>query len=127
MGLSMKKLFKSLLVVSVLFFFSSQVAMAQSYPFASGEKFVGGLTNVVTGIAELPKNMIIATEENGLPYGMTVGFATGIMHTVGRTLVGALDLVTFMIPTGSSVAPLYIWDNFHSETVYGTYYNTRER
>jgi len=123
----MKKLFKSLLVVSVLFFFSSQVAMAQSYPYASGEKFVGGITNVVTGFVELPKNMINATEERGLPYGMTVGFATGIMHTVGRTLVGALDLVTFMIPTGSSVAPLYIWNNFHSETVYGTYYNTSER
>lgn len=123
----MKKLFKSLLVVSILFFFSSQVAMAQSYPYASGEKFVGGLTNVVTGFVELPKNMINATEERGLPYGMTVGFATGIMHTVGRTLVGALDLVTFMIPTGSSVTPLYIWNNFYSETAYGTYYNTSER
>ena len=123
----MKKLFKSLLLVSVLYFFSSQVAMAQSYPYASGEKLVGGITNVVTGFVELPKNMIIATEENGLPYGMTVGFATGIMHTVGRTVVGALDLVTFMIPTGSSVTPLYIWNNFYSETTYGTYYNTSER
>jgi len=125
MGLSMKKLFKSLLVVSVLFFLSSQSAMAQSYTYASGEKFVGGLTNVVTGFVELPKNLINATEERGLPYGMTVGLATGIMHTVGRTVVGALDLVTFMIPTGSSVSPVYIWEDFQYETTYGTYDTSR--
>jgi putative exosortase-associated protein (TIGR04073 family) len=125
MGLSMKKLFKSLLVVSVLFFLSSQSAMAQSYTYASGEKFVGGLTNVVTGFVELPKNLINATEERGLPYGMTVGLATGIMHTVGRTVVGALDLVTFMIPIGSSVSPVYIWEDFHYETTYGTYDTSR--
>jgi putative exosortase-associated protein (TIGR04073 family) len=125
MGLSMKKLFKSLLVVAVLFFLSSQSAMAQSYMYSSGEKFVGGLTNVVTGVVELPKNLINSTEERGLPYGMTVGLATGIMHTVGRTVVGALDLVTFMIPIGSSVSPVYIWNDFHYETTYGTYDTSR--
>ena len=123
----MKKLFKSLLVVSALFFFSSQVAMAQSYPYMSGEKFVVGVANVATGFVELPKNMIIASGEKGVPYGMTVGLVTGIIHTVGRTVVGALDVATFFLPTGPSVSPPYIWNNFYNETTYGTYYSTRER
>lgn len=122
----MDKLFKSLLVVSVLYFFSSQVAMAQSYPYASGEKFVSGIANVATGFVELPKNVIIATGENGLPYGMTIGLVTGIIHTVGRTVIGALDVVTFLLPTGPSVNPPYIWYDFYTETNYGAYY-TKER
>ena len=118
----MEKLFKSFLVVSALFFFSSQAAMAQSYQYLAGEKLGSGFANVATGIAELPKNMIIATEKNGLPYGMTVGLFTGIIHTVGRTVIGALDVATFLIPTGPSVYPTYIWNDFHNETTYGSNY-----
>jgi putative exosortase-associated protein (TIGR04073 family) len=126
MGLSMEKLFRSLLAVFVLYFFASQAAMAQSYPYASGEKFVSGIANVATGFVELPKNIVISSGENGVPYGMTVGLVTGIFHTVGRTVIGALDMVTFLIPTGPSVSPPYIWNNFYNETTYGSsYYSIR--
>ncbi len=118
----MEKLFKSFLVLFALSFLFSQAAMAQSYQYVAGEKLVSGIANVTTGIAELPKNMIMVTEEKGLPYGMTVGLFTGIIHTVGRTVVGALDVATFLIPTGPSVYPSYIWDDFYRETTYGSKY-----
>lgn len=118
----MGKLFKCFLVVSALFLSYSQMAMAQSYQYVAGEKLVTGLANAATGIAELPKNIIIVTHEKGLPYGMTIGLFTGIIHTVGRTVIGALDVATFLIPTGPSISPPYIWNDFYRETTYGSKY-----
>lgn len=54
---------------------------------------------------------------------MTIGVVTGVVHTIGRTVVGLLDVVTFMIPTGpSSVQPQYVWNDFSRETTYGSRY-----
>lgn len=119
----MKNIFKLLMVVSVLFFLSSQIAAAQSYQNIAGEKLVSGIANVATGVVELPKNIVLTSKNKGIPYGMTVGVFTGIGHTIGRTVVGLLDVVTFMIPTGpSSVQPQYVWENFSRETTYGARY-----
>ncbi len=111
-----------MLAIAILCLFFSQSTMAESYQSASGKKMVSGLSNVVTGVAELPKNIIISTKYHGVPYGMTVGVATGVMHTVGRTVIGALDLITFMIPTGPSISPPYIWEDFSTETSYGSHF-----
>lgn len=119
----MKKIFKLLMAVSVLFILSSQAAVAQSYQNIMSEKFVSGITNVATGVAELPKNVILASKEKGVPYGMTIGVVSGVAHTFGRTVVGLFDVITCMIPTGpSSIQPQYVWNNFSSETTYGTRY-----
>jgi putative exosortase-associated protein (TIGR04073 family) len=122
----MMKIIKPVLVVSILCLFFSQSAMAytannstsESYPSAAGEKLVSGLANVVTGVGEIPKSLIIYTRDNGVGYGMTVGLAAAIMHTLGRTVFGALDVVTFMFPTGPSVSPSFIWNDFSTETAY---------
>lgn len=124
------KVLKPVLVVSILCLFFSQSAMAytanspasESYSYASGEKLVSGLANVVTGVAEIPKSLIIYTRDNGVGYGVTVGLAAAIMHTVGRTLFGALDVVTFMLPTGPTVSPSFIWNDFSTETSYVSSY-----
>lgn len=42
------------------------------------------------------------------------------MHTLGRTLAGTYDLVTFMIPTQSLVHPEYVWNDFGKETTVST-------
>lgn len=93
--------------------------MAQSYPVAASEKLVNGIANAATGFVELPKTIILTSRRDGAAYGLTVGFVTGIMHAVGRTLFGALDAVTFFIPTQSTVRPSYIWQDFDKETTYG--------
>ncbi len=114
----MKQMFKSLPILLALFFFVPYIAMAQSYPTKVGEKLGNGIANVVTGVVEIPKTMIITSQKRGPAYGMTAGFMTGIVHMLGRTLSGAVDLATFMIPTRPLVNPDYIWNNFNRETSY---------
>jgi putative exosortase-associated protein (TIGR04073 family) len=114
----MNNLFRLLLVTFVLFTFSPQMAMAYTYPTKVGEKFGSGLANVVTGVAEIPKTMMVTSKREGVAYGVTAGFFTGIVHMVGRTLTGAVDIATFFVPTTPIVRPQYIWDDFDRETTY---------
>lgn len=115
----MNKTIKLSLMLSFLFIFSSQATAADSSFSKSGEKLLIGISNVATGLVELPKNIILKSEQEGVFYGVTVGLAAGIMHSVGRTAMGILDVVTFIIPTSSSVSPDYVWQNFDRETTYG--------
>ncbi len=108
----------SIIIFSILFFFSSQAVAADSYFGNSSEKFVSGIANAVTGWVELPKNIILTTQKEGPLYGVTIGLGMGIMHTVGRSLVGVLDAATFFIPTKPSVNPPFIWQDFSRETSY---------
>jgi putative exosortase-associated protein (TIGR04073 family) len=114
----MKNTFKSLLILSALFFFSPQAAMAHDYVEGVGDKLAHGIANTVTGIGEIPKNIIIETNEKGLAYGIPVGFFTGLVHGVGRTLTGVVDLVTFVIPTKPIIEPDFIWENWDKKTHY---------
>lgn len=107
-----------------LFYILPQAAMAergvtQSYPAAASEKLVNGIANAATGFVELPKNIILNSQREGAAYGLTVGLLTGILHTIGRTVFGALDAATFLIPTQPTVRPPYIWQDFYKETTYG--------
>jgi putative exosortase-associated protein (TIGR04073 family) len=113
------------LLIFALFFFTPYLAMAHSYPAKVGEKLGIGIANVVTGPAEIPKTMVITSRTQGLGYGMTAGFMTGIVHMLGRTLSGALDLATFMIPTRPIVRPDLIWKNFDRETSYNPSWQMR--
>jgi putative exosortase-associated protein (TIGR04073 family) len=118
MGFSMNNIFRLLLVTFVLFTLSPQMVMAYTYPTKVGEKLGNGLANVVTGVAEIPKTMIVTSKREGVAYGMTAGFFTGIVHMVGRTLTGAVDIATFFVPTTPIVRPPYIWEDFDRETTY---------
>lgn len=114
----MKKIFQSLLVIFVLFFSGPYAAMADSYPENVVRKFENGAANAVSGFMEIPKNVMIASREEGPLYGMTFGLVAGILHTVGRTLYGILDMATFMIPTQPMVEPEYIWNDFDTMTTF---------
>ena len=114
----MKKIFQSLLMLSVLFFSSPYAAMADSYPENVVRKFENGVANAVSGFVEIPKNIMIASREEGPLYGMTFGLVAGVLHTVGRTLYGALDMATYMIPTQPLVEPNYIWNDFDKVTIF---------
>ncbi|MCE7915812.1 MAG: exosortase system-associated protein, TIGR04073 family [Nitrosomonas sp. PRO4] len=108
----------SLVVSFLLFFSSSQAVASDSYFGNASEKFVSGIANAVTGVIELPKNIILTSKNEGPLYGVTVGTAMGVMHSIGRTLVGVLDAATFFIPTKPSVNPPFIWQDFSRETTY---------
>jgi putative exosortase-associated protein (TIGR04073 family) len=114
----MKTKVKSLLMVSILFFFLPYAAMAHEYPTKVGEKLGNGVANIVTGFVEIPKTMILTSHNDGVAYGMTNGFFVGIVHAVGRTLSGAFDVATFLVPTTPLVRADYIWNDFDKETTY---------
>jgi putative exosortase-associated protein (TIGR04073 family) len=121
MELQMKKIFKSLLVISALAFFSPQAAMAHGEDYAThaADKLGHGIANTATGIIELPKTMILTSQKEGILYGTTVGFLAGLVNVVARTGFGVLDVATFIIPTEPTVSPGYIWEDFSKETTYG--------
>jgi putative exosortase-associated protein (TIGR04073 family) len=116
----MKKMFRSLLILSALFLFSPQAVMADNYPAKAGGKLVNGIANVATGIVEIPKTIAIISRSEGVAYGATAGIMMGIMQMVGRTLHGALDVATFMVPTKPLVTPDYVWKDFNKETTYSS-------
>lgn len=112
----MKKTLTALLLLSLGLV--SVDASATSYPARMGTKLGNGIANVVTGIAEIPKTIIVSNRANGAAYAATAGFVSGLFHTVGRTLLGAGDIATFMIPTKPIVKPDFIWQHFDQETSY---------
>ncbi len=114
----MKYISRSFLMPAILCLLFSINAQASDYPVKIGEKLGTGVANVVTGVAEIPKTMMVTGHQKGAAYGMTAGFFIGIVHTLGRTLSGALDIVTFLVPTTPVVNPPYIWDDFDKETTY---------
>jgi len=112
--MSLATLFAALFVLSV------PSAMANDYGSQVADKFSRGLANTVTGWVELPKNIVNTSKESNVGMGITVGLVKGVLQTVGRTVVGAVELVTFFIPSPEYVQPRYVWDPFDKDTTYGT-------
>ncbi|MCB1948403.1 MAG: exosortase system-associated protein, TIGR04073 family [Burkholderiales bacterium] len=90
----------------------------QGYVGMASEKFVTGIVNTATGFVELPKNIILTTQRDSIVHGMTIGLVSGIMHTVGRTVIGVFDVATFLIPTPPSIQPPFVWQDFSVESSY---------
>ena len=114
----MNKIMKLCVIFSLFTIFLPQSAFADTYATQASEKLVSGFANTLTGFVELPKTMINTSQQDGVPYGLTVGFAKGIINSIGRTAVGALDFITFLIPTDHAIHPRYVWDDFSRETTY---------
>ena len=114
----MKYTLKALLALAMLCLLAPQIASASTYPDRMGTKLGNGMANIVTGIVEIPKAVINGNRKNGAAYAATGGVMTGMVHMMGRTLLGAADLVTFMIPTKPIITPEYVWQNFKQDTGY---------
>ncbi len=99
---------------------------AESYGGQIGKKLGGGLANVATGWLEIPKTVINTTNEYNVALGLTGGLFKGILHMMGRTAAGALDLITFPLPTEPVVQPEFIWKDFNVETHYEPVFNIRD-
>src|SRR5687768_15968611 len=109
---------KTLMILVELLIDSPQAALTHSDAEGVGDKLAHGVANTVTGLGEIPKNIMLGTNEKGIGYGLTAGLLTGIVHGVGRTLTGAVDLITFIIPTKPLIYPDYIWEDWDRETHY---------
>lgn len=114
----MQKSFRAIVVSFAIVLFTANAALADQYPDKVMDKLGNGLANAATGVAEIPKTITIVGNRDGVIHGMTVGFLTGIANAVGRSLSGAFDIATFLIPTSPFVKPNYIWDDYNRETTF---------
>lgn len=100
------------------------LATVQSLPPCSygqmiGDKALRMLSNLTLGALEVPKNMIIVSNEGNVFYGLTGGFIKGVVDTLGRTAIGITELVSLPIPTKAAIRPPLPWQDFNSNTTYG--------
>ncbi len=109
----------ALAVAAAAVFAFGSPAMAGDYANDSGAKFTRGLANAATGWGEIPKNIALESAESNALVGITYGTVKGAFQTVGRTVVGALELGTFFIPSDEVVQSTYVWENTDEETTYG--------
>ncbi|HVW65068.1 MAG TPA: exosortase system-associated protein, TIGR04073 family [Nitrosospira sp.] len=114
----MKNLGMWLWMLAVSCLLLPSAAMADSYVENAGGKLADGAANAAGALLEIPKNIKIASAEKGPLYGMTAGVVAGVLHTIGRTVYGVVDMATFMIPTSSMVDPVYAWTDFDRLTTY---------
>ena len=111
-------------ILALLLLFSPPVRASEDitadiYFSRAGMKILSGVANVATGWMELPKNIAIWTQRDSNPLiGVTEGLLWGIYHTVGRTGNGAVDFLTFWLPTYPIPNPVFVWDNFSKESDY---------
>lgn len=111
-------------ILALLLLFSPPVQASEDitadiYFSRAGMKILSGVANVATGWMELPKNIAIWTQRDSNPLiGVTEGLLWGIYHTVGRTGNGAVDFLTFWLPTYPIPNPVFVWDNFSKESDY---------
>jgi putative exosortase-associated protein (TIGR04073 family) len=113
-----KNLFTACVLCSALLSTGSAYAGEQSYLSGVGSKLSQGFANITTGVVEIPKNIANISHEHNIFVGMSWGLLRGVMETVGRTTVGAAELITSPIPTKDFITPPYIWDRFSEDTRY---------
>ena len=107
------------ITVVAMSLFVAQSAMAGDYAADTGAKFTRGLANTATGWGEIPKNIANESRNSNAFVGFTYGTVKGAAHTVGRTVVGAIDLATFFVPSGEFVHSTYVWEKTRDNTTYG--------
>jgi putative exosortase-associated protein (TIGR04073 family) len=86
-----------------------------------GDKALNGITNMVSGPLELPKNVInLYNDPDGnIIFGTIGGVIKGSLDATARIMAGFGDLITAPLPTKRVVQPEYIWDDFDQSNTYG--------
>ncbi len=69
-------------------------------------KLFRGIVNAASGWMEIPKQMILTSQESGAAKGWTLGFAKGIGYAVARSVVGGYEILTFPIPVPEEYRPI---------------------
>lgn len=78
-------------------------------------KATRGVTNVVTSVAEIPKQTILTIRDQGA-VGYVIGPLKGVGMTVYRGLLGSLETIFFMVPQpgyyDSMEDPEFVWNGW---------------
>jgi len=91
----------------------------ESYGDTFARKVGSGFANLTLSVLEVPKNIIIVSNQTNVLFGLAGGLVLGGVDLLGRTGVGILDLVTAPLPTQPIVFPLFVWEDFNKSTAYG--------
>ncbi len=97
-----------------------------TYGQVVGTKTLSSLVNLTLGWIEIPKNIRNTTNESNIFFGVFGGGVKGIINTAGRFGVGLADLLTFPLPTKPIANPIYVWDDFNVDTVYGDVFRLQD-
>lgn len=120
----MSKVIKIILLASTLMFGISAHAGQPGYAETVRLKLGSGFANALTGFVEIPKNMINTTNQSGnVFFGIVGGGGKGLLHMLGRTIAGVVDVVTFPIPTRPIPDPPVVWERFYTDTRYGPFFS----
>lgn len=76
-----------------------------------------GLTNAVTGVVEVPKQIYLVSMEKEPVTGITYGTAKGLCYGVLRTAAGVYDTVAFAIPPYDKpiMEPAFVFEGWQAE------------
>ena len=61
-----------------------------------------GVGNLLTGWLEIPAQIGQTSEADGSWAGLTIGTLKGLAFGIGRTVMGAVEIVTFPLPNHAS-------------------------
>lgn len=67
-----------------------------------------GLSNIATGVLEIPRNVRAVQVEQGDMAAVTYGTARGLWRTGVRSVVGVVEVITFPVPTTPIVEPEFL-------------------
>ena len=85
-------------------------------------KLIRGVTNVVTGIGEVPRQITRATIDEKSAATYTHGTLSGLGMVIVRTAVGVIETATFVIQAPGNYDPLldpaFVWED-RDQPVYG--------
>ncbi|MFM8331377.1 MAG: exosortase system-associated protein, TIGR04073 family [Candidatus Methylumidiphilus sp.] len=90
----------------------------ESYGTAISNKLGAGFANILLGVVEVPKNVVNTTNDGNMALGVTLGAVKGLIHMCGRGMAGALDVLTFPLPTEPLTTPQYVWEDTKQDTRY---------
>ena len=97
----------------------AQAEPTETYGQTVGRKALSGLANIGVSFLEIPKNIINITNDSNIVWGLAGGGLQGLVNMGARTIIGISDLMLAPLPTQPIVYPLYVWQDFESDTNYG--------
>ncbi len=69
-------------------------------------KLFRGIANAATGWMEIPKQISLVWQESGPGTGLSWGLAKGVGYAVARSVAGAYEIVTFLVPVPADYRPI---------------------
>lgn len=90
----------------------------ESFALAMSTKLLRGVTNVLTGWMEIPRNIYVTSRDEGLPKGLIIAPFQGIFVAAARTLGGAVETAFFYMPAPGFYEPMMerplVWSEPHA-------------